>query len=611
MLKLNKRAIPLFKKIFKKLKPPPNLELSKWADEKRVLSQGRSSLPGKWRTDTAPYQREIMDSISDPDVTKTVVKSCSQIGKTDIALLNPLGYYMENDPSPIMVMQPTLTMGESFSKERLTPMLEDTPCLKNLVNSSKKSGNTILHKMFPGGYVTIVGSNSPQSLAMRPIRILLADEVDRYPASAGVEGDPLYLAGKRMETFWNAKEVNVSTPTIAGISRIETEFEHSSQGEWNVPCPCCGAYQPLVWSNLIYDKSDLSVIKYVCNSCGTISTEMEWKECFASGKYVHKFPRRKIKGFHLNILASTLPGAAWIKPVEKYLVADAEAKKGNSELLKTWTNTELGETWEEMGEQLAADGIEARAEKYGAEVPNEVIYITCGVDTQNDRFELEIIGWGYEKESWGLGYHRIYGDMKTSQPWDDLDKFLMQIYEKEDGSKLPIICTCIDSGGTYTSEVYKFCKAREHRRIYAIKGMGGPRAYVSAGTRNNRYKALLFVLGVDTGKSLLYERLEVEEPGPNYCHFPKGRGYDSFYYKGLTAEKQIMKYINRRAVLSWVLKDPNFKRNEPLDIRNYGTAAMELSVGSLLKRPANTEKVKSIIQKAKNTARRTRGGIKT
>lgn len=147
-------------------------------------------------------------------------------------------------PAPILVMQPTLDMGQTFSKDRLAPMIRDTPVLRGLVDvKSRYAGNTILKKNFPGGHITIVGANSATGLASRPIKVLLADEVDRYPGSAGTEGDPLSLAQKRQTTFWDKKTVMVSTPVIKGHSRIETEYNQSTREEWNVPCPECGHCQ--------------------------------------------------------------------------------------------------------------------------------------------------------------------------------------------------------------------------------------------------------------------------------------------------------------------------------------------------------------------------------
>lgn len=607
----------LFEKIFSVLKPPPDLTLSEWADEYRRLSSEASAEPGRWRTSKAPHQKEIMDAITDIMVKKTVVMSGGQSGKTDAAILNTIGYYIHYEPSPIMVLQPTIQMAEAFSKDRLTPMLRDTPVLAERVNDkSRNSGNTILQKIFPGGHVTMVGANSPSSLASRPIRILLADEIDRYPATAGNEGDPLFLAEKRLTTFWNRKEVDVSTPTIKGMSRIEVEYQNSSRGEWSVPCPCCGALQPLRWANIIFDKENLSEIQYACEKCGAISGETEWKEKFIDGHFVHADPDNPVKGFHINALGSML--STWREVVEKFLVANEEKKKGNIEMLKAWTNTEMGETWEEDGEQVEEEELLKRRERYNCEVPEEVLYLTAGVDTQDDRFEIEIVGWGPEYESWGIKYAVLYGDNSDidKQVWKDLDSFLLQTFQKADGTQMKIACTCIDSGGHRSNQVYKFCKARFSRRIFAIKGSNNSAAaYIQKPTKNNREKAYLFTLGVDTGKSLLLQRLKLQEEGPGYCHFPKDeqgkpyspRGYDENYFRGLTAERQVLVYKKGRPFFEWRLRDKGeHKRNEALDCRNYATAAIEIT-GLPLKKPE--EKQTATPKTAKRKRRINRGGI--
>lgn len=587
-MKVKKNTKDLFRKIFKNLKPPEDITISEWADRFRKLSPESSALPGQWHT--VSYQKEIMDSINNLSVEKTVVMSSAQIGKTDAFILNAIGYYMVHEPSPIMVLQPTLTMGETFSKDRLVPMLRDTPILKGIIDEGKRSGSTILHKVFPGGHITIVGSNSPQSLASRPIRILLADEIDRYPVTAGKEGDPLALAAKRQTTYWNKREVNISTPTIANLSRIELEFKHSSKGEWNVPCPSCGEYQPLVWDHVKYNIEKLNRIEYICQKCGAVHSEYEWKELFDDGKYVHEVPNCKIRGFHLNSLAS--PFVEWKEIVEKYIKAKEEEKKGNYELIKTFVNTEEGLPYEEPGEVIEYADLLERREKYEAEVPAEVICLTAGIDTQDDRFEIEVVGWGVEKESWGIKYTKIYGDLEQEGIWNELDTFLNQPFIRADGIKLKIICACIDSGGHFTNEVYKFCKTKISRRIFAIKGSNNATApFISAPSRNNREKTPLFTIGVDTGKALMNNRLKLKTQGAGYCHFPINldRGYDETYFKHLTAEKMVVKYKNGRAVFTWVLKDANQKRNEPWDIRNYATAALEIA-SPTLKRETETQK---------------------
>ena len=609
-MKIQRNTRSLFRELFGILKPPPDLSLSQWADRYRRLSKESSAEPGRWITDKVPYQREMMDAITDPKVTKVVAMLASQTGKTDALILNPIGYYAHLDPSPMMAMEPTLQLGEALSKDRLSPMIRDTPVLAAIINDkSRTSGNTILQKVFPGGHVTIVGANSAASLASRPIRVLCADEIDRYPVTAGNEGDPLLLAMKRLSTFWNKKIVCVSTPTIRGMSRIEVEFENSTQEEWNLPCPHCGKFQPLLWSQVQFEKNDLSDIHYICEHCGTVCKEAEWRAQSIKGKFIAKFPKRSVRGFHLNSLAS--PFVEWQEVVKKFLEATEQARLGNTEMLKTWTNTEMAQSWEEQGEQLNEDELYKRREKYGCEIPDEVLILTAGIDTQDNRFEIEVVGWGVGKESWGIKYHVMYGDLKEKQIWEELGEFLSQEFHKADGTAMKIRCACIDSGGHFTTEVYRFAKARISQNIFAIKGYGGTdQPYISRPSTSNRVKTPLFKIGVDTGKSLVYQRLKVQDEGPNFCHFPrdKEKGYTKEYFKGLTAEQAVMTYKKGRACVEWRLKNPSYRRNEPLDIRNYATAALEIA-NPTLKAPAKVGDG-SAPKKSRRRGRRTvSGGI--
>lgn len=611
---MKRETIDLFNKIFSVLEPPPNLTLSQWADKYRRLSSESGSKGGRWITDKAPWQREIMDAITDISVEKVVIMSAAQMGKTDAFLLNTIGYYMHYDPCTMLCMQPTLSLAETMSKDRLMPMVRDTPVLKDKINEkSRTSGNTIFKKSFPGGRITMTGANSPTELRSRPIRILLADEIDAYPPTAGAEGDPLILAGKRLTTYWNRKEVDTSTPTIKGVSRIEMEYEHSTMEEWNVPCPSCGELQPLEWANLIYETDadgEVTKAEYVCAKCGVINSEIEWKDHFTEGKYIAKYPKRKVRGFHFNSLASTFFG--WDKIIKGFIQANEAVKKGNVELMKSWTNTELGQTWEEEGETADKEELLKRRERYKCEVPEEVIAITAGIDTQDDRFEAEVVGWGVGHESYGIQYKRIYGDLKQADIWQRLDEFLLQDFQKQDGTKLKIICACMDSGGHFTNKVYKFCKQRTARKVFAIRGKdGADRPYIPKPSKNNREQTYLFTLGVDTGKSLLLQRLQIKEEGPGYCHFPKDekeyiRGYDEDYFKGLTAEKQVLRYKKGRPYFAWELKGET-KRNEPLDCRNYAQAAIEITGLTLKEPPKPTGEIKKPVRRKRRGTRS--GGI--
>lgn len=553
----------LFNQIAKVLAPPPKLNISDWADRYRFLSRESSAEPGKWYTSRAEYQREIMNAIGDPKIERVVLMTSAQIGKSE-TLLNSIGYFVDYDPSPIMVVQPTLEMAESFSKDRLDPMIRDTPAIKNKFadNKAKNSGNTITHKKFTGGHITMVGANSPSSLASRPIRILLADEVDRFPRSAGEEGDPLDLAIKRTTTFWNRKIVMVSTPTIKHLSRIELEFEDSSKEEWNIRCPACGRLQPYGWSKIRFED-----ITMECEFCKERFAENVWKK--QEGQWIAKDKDNKKRGFHLNELAS--PWKKWEDIIEDF----KEAKK-STEKLKVWINTALGESWEEPDDTDAGELIKRR-ERYNAQVPDGVLLLTCGVDVQDDRLELEVVGWGYGKESWGIEYTIFYGDPGQEAVWIQLDEFLQKEFKFADNSGIMISSTCIDSGGHFTQEVYKFTKQREHRRIFAIKGKGGEGVpFISNPTRNNRQKAALFSLGVDQGKASIVSRLKIEFEGEGYCHFPieKEKGYDEKFFDGITSESFRIRYYKGKPKGEWIVK-PGV-RNEPLDCRNYATAAMEI-----------------------------------
>lgn len=613
---MEKKTIELFKEIFKVLEPPPDLTLSQWADKYRRLSAESGSKGGHWNTDRAPWQREIMDAITDISIEKVVVMSAAQMGKTDAFLLNTIGYYMHYDPCTILCMQPTLSLAETLSKDRLMPMVRDTPVLKDKINEkSRTSGNTIFKKAFPGGRLTMTGANSPTELRSRPIRVLLADEIDAYPETAGPEGDPLVLAGKRLTTNWNRKEVDTSTPTVKGASRIEMEYEHSTMEEWHVPCPSCGELQPLEWENLGYtvnDDGEVEDIYYICAKCGTVHTEVEWKDHFEKGRYVAKYPKRKVRGFHFNSLASTFFG--WEKIIKVYLEADEALKKGNSQLMKSFTNTELGLTYEEENESADKEELLERRERYYCEVPDAVMEITAGIDTQDDRFEVEIVGWGAEFESYGIYFKRIYGDLKRSEVWERLDKFLLQKFKKMDGTEMGIRAACMDTQGHFYNQVCKFCKRRTWRGVYAVRGgnEGTKIPYIPRPKKSNREQVWMFTLGVDTGKSLLLQRLQIEKEGPGYCHFPKDepgyiRGYDEDYFKGLTSEKQVLKYNKSgRPYFVWELKGET-KRNEPLDCRNYAQAAMEIT-GLTLKKTEEPDTGMQVQRKIKKRRRGNRSG---
>lgn len=548
------------------LRPPPRLSVSEWADRERVLSPEASAEPGRWRTARAPYLKGILDAFSAQQVERVVVMSAAQVGKTEI-LNNVCGYFVDQDPSPILVVQPTVEMGHSWSKDRLAPMLRDTPALKQKVKDpkSRDTNNTILHKTFRGGHLTIAGANSAASLASRPVRIVLADEVDRYPASAGTEGDPLNLASKRTANFWNRKIGAFSTPTVKGRSRIEGAFEESDRRYYMVPCPHCLKSQRLVWKQVIWPEDHPERAAYACEYCGAEIEHNSLPWMLANGEWIATGDFHGVAGFHLSELYS--PWSKWGEMARRFL--DAKRK---THLLKTWVNTSLGETWEEQGETLESSDLESRVESYESP-PAGVLVLTGAVDVQDDRLEAEIVGWGRDYESWGIQHEMIFGDPARPQVWKSLDELLLGSWETADGRQLRLQAVCIDSGGHHTQMVYRFCKPRYVRRVFAIKGVGGEgRALISRPSTNNSLRVRLFSVGVDTGKEAVWSHLKIDEPGPGYCHFPAS--YDAEFFDQLTAEKVVTRFKRGMPVRYWV-KTRN--RNEAFDLRVYAWAALELT----------------------------------
>lgn len=493
----------------------------------------------------------------------------AQVGWTEI-LNNVIGFHVDQDASPILLLQPTLEMAEAWSKDRLAPMIRDTPCLRDRIADPKArdSGNTLLHKRFNGGHLSIVGANSPSGLASRPIRVLLCDEVDRFPVSAGAEGDPIDLARKRTTTFWNRKILMGSTPTIKGASRIESAFEQSDQRYYFVPCPHCGEFQRLIWSQVRWDDGKPETAHYVCASCGVLLTDLDKPAMLRAGEWRGSEPFNGIAGFHVSELYSpwsTFPEMA---------AAFTRAKK-LPETLKTWINTALGETWEETGSTVEPGSLLERKEQYGPEnIPEGALLLTAGVDTQDDRVEVQLNGWGADEENWIIEQRVFRGDPGKPALWLEVDEYLLQQFPTEDGRQLFIEAVSIDSGGHNTQAVYQFVVSRKRRRVWAIRGVAGAGklAWPKEASRTAKSRAKVYILGVDTIKGVLYGRLsKVPEPGPGYIHLPHSA--DEEFCKQLTSEKAVTKYVRGRATLVWEPRSKGIAQ-EAQDCWNYAYAAM-------------------------------------
>ncbi|OMD00034.1 phage terminase large subunit family protein [Paenibacillus sp. FSL R5-0636] len=580
-----KQTFTLLRQAIQLVKPPEPLSIAEWADQHRVLSPEDSSEKGPWRTSRSPFQKVPMEAISDPEVESVVMMWGAQLGKTAVQL-NTIGYYTGHDPAPIMVVQPDLVVARDFSKDRLAPMYRDSPQLAKLItkDKSRDTSNTILYKSYPGGRVNIAGANSPASLASKPIRVVIADEIDRFPVSAGKEGDPVSLATARTDTFYNKKLVFVSTPTLKGSSRIEKLYEDSTKEEWCVPCPSCETYQPFKWAQIKFEydeeTSNCVEVNMACKDCGALHPEHEWKHDYAErGKWIAGKKHATTRGFHLNSLAGTI-NVTWKKLVNDWM----KAQRGGSQLLKTFINTKLAETWEEKGQKVEHEVLLNRREMYQARVPEGVRYLTAAVDTQDTRFEIDVMGWGKGYSSWRVQRHIIVGDLNQQQPWDELDEFLSRTWNDVWGRTFRPVRILIDSGGHHTLKVYKFCKPRQGRNIYALKGEekgdGTETPLLNGISTNNVVKATVIRVGVSEGKATVFASLKLEPGKPGSCRFPLPHPdnpdafvYDDEYFMQLTAEQLVTRYKEGLPYTVWV---KTRARNEALDLAVYNRAAIEM-----------------------------------
>ncbi|WP_298284841.1 phage terminase large subunit family protein [Acidocella sp.] len=572
------------------LAPPPKLSLSEWAQRYAVLSRETSAQTGRFHA--YAYQPGIMDAITDPTVEEVDVMKSARVGFTKI-LDHAVGYFIHQDPSPILVVQPRVEDAEDYSKTEIAPMVRDTPVLAALAGDEKaKDGNrTIRKQVFKNGAsITYTGANAPGGFRRITCRLILLDEVDGYPVQgAGDEGDQVKLAIKRGETFWNRKAVLGSTPTLKSVSRIEKAFKAGDQRFFFVPCPHCGERQVLEWGGKdkpygIKWRQDGNgahlpeTAHYVCRHNGCIIDEAEKGDMVAQGEWRATAPFRGKASFHIWAGYSPHPNASWGKLVAEWL------EVYNDPLgRQTFVNLVLGEPFEDRGMQTMDEhALAARTEVYGAEVPSGVAVITFGGDTQDDRVELEFVGWGKNEESWSLDHVVIEGDPDTEEFWERVDSATKRIYYRADGRPFAAQAGCIDSGGHHTQRVYDFAKARLGRKIWAIKGesaRNGQRSPVWPTKRPSaRHKSTFrpVIVGVNAAKDVVRTRLlikppeNVHEAKPGYCHFPADR--DVNYFAQLLAERSTLKSVGGRKFRVW--EQLPGRANEALDCRVYAYAAL-------------------------------------
>jgi phage terminase large subunit GpA-like protein len=527
--------------------PPVRVPLSQWADDHARLSSEASAQVGGWHS--FPYQREPLDALSPHSAYESVVLMwAAQMGKTQL-LLNLVSYMVAEDPGPCLCVQPTLPMAEAFSKDRLSPLFRDTPALQGLVAAAKSRdiGSTIFHRRFRDGHISIVGANSPAGLASRPIRYLLMDELDRWEDSAGAEGDGASLAIARTRTFVGTRKiVMTSSPTVKDASRIEAAFLESDQRFYHVPCAHCGAFQVLKWKRIEWPEGRPEEAQYRCVKCEKLIPHHLKGGMVARGKWIASNPSSRIAGFHLSELYS--PWRAWGE-----LAADWTKAQGNIERMRAFINTSLAELWNDQAQgSVTEDELMARREVLGSQVPSEAAVLTCGVDVQDDRLEASVFAWGRGEASWLLAHRKFPGDPSGPALWAALDEFLLHPFQHPTIGPMPIHAVCVDSGGHFTNAVCQFAEARRGRRVFAIKGMAGPRP-IWPKKQSKAAKGRVYIIGVDSAKQVISQRLHVTE-GAGCVHFPAAPWCNLEYFRQFTSEFLKTEYRRGRPERVWIRK---------------------------------------------------------
>ena len=579
------------------LRPDPLLTVSQWADQRRMLSPKASAEHGAWKTTRTPYLRRPMDDLSATTrVREVTLVFGSQMGKSE-ALNNWQGYVMDIAPGPSLFVQPTIDLAKRYSRTRIQPMIEATPSLREKVADpkSRDSGNTMLMKDFPGGQLILGGANAASGLASMPIQNLGGDEIDRWPIDVDEEGNPLEIVEARTRTFGSRKKhAWTSTPGRAGTSAIWRKWEDSSQNHLRLPCPHCGHRQTLEWDRMRWDEKDPGLPSkltqppvLICEECGEgISEDAKawWYDpaVWSDDWWEPTFPERTHhQGYHCSALYAPLGWFSWDDAVVKHVKA-----QDNPALMQPFVNTVQALPYNNDGEAPDWEALYNRREGYEiGTVPDGVVFLTCGVDVQGDRLELEVVGWGPGMESWSADYQVLAGDTAHPAVWQELSKFVRSEFGRGDGQRLPIRMTAIDSGYR-TEEVKRWVRTQAGNRVIAIKGIENQTSVIGTPSRVEvlrngkplRGGVKIWPVGVSTAKSELYgwlRRRPPEDPAEGlphgWCHFPQ---YGQEWFQQLCAER-LENTIDRRGYprFEWVKTRP---RNEALDCRVYARAAAAL-----------------------------------
>lgn len=568
------------------LRPPPNLAPSEWAEQNVRIPVG-NAVPGLIRFDNAPYQREPLDMMADAECERITLMWGAQVGKTQTALCGQ-AYFIAQNPCSQIMMQPSQGDLHTWLETKFNPLVEANDDLQDSIAKPRgRDGvNNQRMKSYPGGFLMFSWSGSPKTMRGRSAPKIVCDETDGYDRTN--EGHPVGLLWQRAATFGDQRLLlEISTPTIKGTSWIESAFEQGDRRRFHVACPKCCTHQTLRWSNVRWAKDDegnhLPETAYyqcdahdpetgeVCNAKWTDGERVAAiRNAEANGAgWKAERPFRGHASYHLSELYSCF------RRLQDIVQSFLDKKAAND--LQTFTNVSLAETWQEEAEEVEADLLRSRAKPYPAQVPADVGVLTAGVDMQEDRLEIEVVGWGLGEESWNIDYQVFWGDPTADTVWNELFEYLGQTFQHETGAHIRIASTCVDTGGSkgLTTAAYGQLAGKHRRKIFAIKGKGGwDRPVVSPPSKTKTGRkgrpVTLFTVGTDETKLIVARRMVIET-GPGTCHFPDTR--DPEYFEQLTAERLVTKMIRGFPLREW---HKSRERNEALDCRVYAYAALKI-----------------------------------
>ena len=566
------------------LMPADPMTVDQWADRHRILSTKGSAEPGPWRTDRTPYLREPMQCLSPSSPWRRVVLMFgSQMGKTEV-VLNWLGAIIHLWPAPTLLVQPTLDMAKRLNRQRLEPLLRETPVLSDLIAPARArdSGNTMFLKEFRGGLFVLTGANSGSGLQSMPAAYLLADEVSSYPFEADDKGDPLENAEARTSTFPMGKALITSTPGTRGMCRITSEYEsRSDRRQLAVLMPCCGSLEVLRWrEHMKWDRPDGEVFAQ-CPACGERVSQHHKSTMLAGAVWQATAKGDGITaGFHLPGWYAPAGWTSWEQIRDEFLRAKADPL-----LLKGWVNKRAAEAWEdEAVAVINAEGLMARAQAEtfsSGTCPEGVVLLLMAVDTQDTWLETTVWGFGRGEEMWRIWHQKVEGNPAEADVWEQIDSIRKTEWPMEGGGTLTVRHCGVDTGGHFTQEAYEYCRQRAREGVVALKGSStkaapalgkGSRVDVNARGQTIKKGLTLYQVGGDTLKRTIYARMKRDSPGPGAIHLPNDVTEE--YLRGLTCERLVPRMVKGFQVLGW--ENPSGARNEPLDLTVYSLAILEL-----------------------------------